>query len=64
MADEVDNAFVIDVNEHVINNQQPFVVSEVYCLYCGIDIPEKRRSLGNVKYCLECQSLYEKGKLK
>lgn len=63
MADEVDNTIQIDVNEIVLNNKQPVSESLLYCDYCGEDIPEIRRKLGSVKYCVECQSLKEKGRL-
>lgn len=34
--------------------------SEKYCIECGEDIPEKRRSLGGVTLCIDCKSLQEK----
>ena len=67
MADDVDNSPVVDVNEMVLNrikeNNCTSKDSELYCLYCGNDIPEIRRKHGNIIYCVDCQTLNEKGKL-
>lgn len=30
------------------------------CLECGEDIPERRRSLGGVTHCIDCQSIIER----
>ena len=34
--------------------------SEKECLECGCTIPEQRRKLGGIKYCVFCQSAREK----
>ena len=47
--------------EQCIANRANFnVISEKECRSCGNDIPEQRRALGGVTYCVECQSALEK----
>lgn len=68
MANEADIAqeYIIDQNEVAfatissmmsIKNVLP---SEHYCLDCGFEIPEQRRKIGGVEFCVECQTLLEK----
>lgn len=68
MANEADIAqeYIIDQNQVAtatisammsIKNVFP---SELYCLDCGCDIPEKRRQTGGVEFCVECQTMREK----
>ncbi|MHA4952219.1 TraR/DksA family transcriptional regulator [Acinetobacter pittii] len=33
--------------------------SEHECMNCGNEIPERRRALGNVKLCIDCQTAVE-----
>lgn len=33
--------------------------SEKICMDCGNEIPEQRRTLGNVKLCIDCQIAIE-----
>lgn len=33
--------------------------SEHECIHCGNEIPQQRRSLGNVKLCIDCQTAVE-----
>lgn len=33
--------------------------SEHECIYCGNEIPQQRRVLGNVKLCIDCQTAVE-----
>ncbi|WP_373866478.1 TraR/DksA C4-type zinc finger protein [Acinetobacter bereziniae] len=33
--------------------------SEHECIYCGNEIPQQRRALGNVKLCIDCQTAVE-----
>lgn len=67
MADFIDNIVdkAVDVNEVVMQGllSNPVVgESNLYCEndICGEEIPEARRKLGGVKYCIECQSFAEK----
>lgn len=56
LAQEVTDLFL----EKTLNNRVSFVGDSLYeCDECGDAIPEKRRKLGNVKYCIECQSNLE-----
>lgn len=41
------------------NRQQYDAISEYECEECGAEIPEKRRSLGGVKFCIGCQTTIE-----
>lgn len=42
-------------------SQLPVGVSEMYCLDCDAEIPERRRMvLPGVKYCVTCQVRYDK----
>lgn len=34
--------------------------SEEYCIDCGEEIPQKRRNLGGVKRCIDCQTAFER----
>lgn len=44
----------------IINHRPKFTgVSLHECEECGDIIPEQRRKLGGVKYCIECQSYFE-----
>lgn len=43
-----------------LTNRQTFdAPSEVECLNCGNEIPQQRRAIGGVIYCIECQSALE-----
>lgn len=53
-----------DLTEHrlkqALEQRQNFdAVSETECCSCGEVIPEQRRALGGVKYCIECQTALE-----
>ncbi len=65
MADEADLAqsFIPEVDASAISHKFT-LVSEEYCLDCGEDIPEKRRSLGGVTLCIGCQEFLERKKMK
>ncbi|MCG2572030.1 TraR/DksA C4-type zinc finger protein [Acinetobacter sp. ME22] len=44
----------------IIGHRQQFTgVSLHECEECGDIIPEQRRKLGGVKYCIKCQSYFE-----
>ena len=67
MADFIDNIVdnAQDVNESVMKGLQmaPEVgESNLYCAndICGEEIPENRRKMKGVKFCIECQSFMEK----
>lgn len=58
----VDNA--VDVNEVVMQGLKASPVEEESNLYCenevcGEEIPEARRKLKGVKFCIECQTFFE-----
>ena len=36
--------------------------SEKECIECGEEIPERRRALGGVKFCIECQTKIERNR--
>lgn len=43
-----------------LNNRQQYdTVSEYECEECGTEIPEQRRALGGVKFCIGCQTAIE-----
>lgn len=47
--------------DHAIANRKTFdQSSNRYCDGCGDDIPAKRRALGGVTHCFECQSHIER----
>lgn len=64
MADDIDRAteqydFLFErsmANRRALSDQP----SEPECLECGCDIPERRRSIGGVKFCFDCQSEMER----
>lgn len=66
MADFIDNIVdnAVDVNEVVMQGlaATPEVESNLYCEneVCGEEIPEARRRLKGVKFCIECQTFFEK----
>ncbi|MBD1229824.1 TraR/DksA C4-type zinc finger protein [Acinetobacter seifertii] len=68
MADPVDIAEGIAEEriQQTLSNRQTFDVeseksnvSEHECEECGAEIPERRRALGNVKLCIDCQTAVE-----
>ena len=67
MADFIDNVVdkAVDVNESVMKgllSAPPVGESNLYCEndICGEEIPEARRKMNGVKYCIECQTFMEK----
>lgn len=63
MSDDVDlaNDFGEKMLEKAINQRPKFDGASLFeCLECGEEIPEQRRRLGNVKYCIGCQAYFEK----
>ena len=41
-------------------NNKKFVEENIYCVECGIEIPEKRReAIPNTLYCVDCQEEHE-----
>lgn len=63
MADDVDllNDMMQDIDVSEITKKFS-LPSEEYCVDCGFEIPQKRRDLGGVERCVECQELTEKHK--
>ncbi|MBD1220576.1 TraR/DksA C4-type zinc finger protein [Acinetobacter seifertii] len=62
MADPVDIAEGIAEEriQQTLSNRQTFDgESEHECEECGAEIPERRRALGNVKLCIDCQTAVE-----
>ncbi|MEB3835706.1 MULTISPECIES: TraR/DksA C4-type zinc finger protein [Acinetobacter] len=62
MADPVDIAEGIAEEriQQTLSNRQTFDgESEHECMNCGNEIPERRRALGNVKLCIDCQTHIE-----
>lgn len=46
--------------QQTLSNRQTFDgESEHECMNCGNEIPERRRALGNVKLCIDCQTAVE-----
>ncbi|WP_407324672.1 TraR/DksA C4-type zinc finger protein, partial [Acinetobacter baumannii] len=46
--------------DHALANIKHFdQVSNYECEDCGAEIPERRRTLGNVKLCIDCQTAVE-----
>lgn len=46
--------------QHLIDNRVQFVgESNFECDECGNEIPEPRRALGGVKFCIGCQQVIE-----
>lgn len=37
----------------------PVVPSEQFCLDCDDEIPERRRALGGITRCVDCQGIFE-----
>lgn len=67
MPDFIDNIVdnTVDVNEVVMQGlmaSQSDVESNLYCEndICGEEIPEARRKLKGVKFCIDCQTMLEK----
>ncbi|WP_330847854.1 TraR/DksA C4-type zinc finger protein [Acinetobacter sp. ME22] len=62
MSDDADFASERDEQmlASIIGHRQQFTgVSLHECEECGDIIPEQRRKLGGVKYCIKCQSYFE-----
>ncbi|HEN9526056.1 TPA: TraR/DksA C4-type zinc finger protein [Acinetobacter baumannii] len=62
MADPVDMAEGIAEEriQQTLSNRPTFDgESEHECINCGNEIPERRRALGNVKLCIDCQTAVE-----
>ncbi len=47
------------LNISLMNRQTFDAPSEAECLNCGEEIPQQRRAIGGVIYCVECQSALE-----
>lgn len=63
MADLVDiaNDEQDELLQRCIANRASFkIISEKKCRSCDSDIPEKRREIGGVSYCVDCQTALEK----
>ena len=67
MADFADEASELTqerLEKALANRVQYTGVSEEFCLECGEEIPQLRReTIKGCKFCVECQSLREKGKI-
>lgn len=60
MADDVDIATEMMQELDVSAISAKFLLpSEKFCIDCDVEIHEKRRELGGVKRCVECQELDE-----
>lgn len=62
MADVGDVASSLEqecLNISLMNRKTFDAPSELECLQCGEDIPEQRRAIGGVIYCVGCQSALE-----
>ncbi|AMC15941.1 TraR/DksA family transcriptional regulator [Acinetobacter baumannii] len=62
MADFADVASTLSEQDldHALANIKHFdQVSNYECDDCGAEIPERRRALGNVKLCIDCQTAVE-----
>ncbi|MBO1529615.1 TraR/DksA C4-type zinc finger protein [Psychrobacter sp. F1192] len=65
MADDIDRANTsIDAEMKARLRALPVfdVPSLSECMQCGEEIPSKRRALGGVSRCIDCQTVYEKRK--
>lgn len=47
------------IQQTLLNRQTFDGESEHECMNCGNEIPERRRALGNVKLCIDCQTAVE-----
>jgi len=36
--------------------------SSIFCEDCGIEIPVKRREIGGITRCIDCQNIHESGR--
>jgi len=62
MADNADRAgdlIEIRMAEALARREQPRRSSLRYCINCDEEIPEKRRALGGVTRCVECQEIHK-----
>lgn len=64
MADHIDRAneqsdFILEKSLQLMQGRfsKP---SNTHCEMCEIQIPEQRRSIGGVKYCVDCQTYLER----
>ena len=65
MADDIDRAnATIDAEMRARLRALPTftVPSLLDCHECGDEIPSKRRAIGGVTLCIDCQTVYEKRK--
>ena len=62
MADNADRAAELIERreaEALARRWRPSTQSERFCVDCGDEIPERRRTLGGVTRCLTCQEIHE-----
>lgn len=45
--------------QHQLSQSRAHLPSREFCKDCDIDIPEKRRALGGVERCTECEGFYQ-----